>query len=147
MNLENISNVHNNKFFNYNFLVYIKRHKIGFSRVQNIQDSCQIEEIAVGGQNYSPHIAISPSNKGGRLILERGILWEDKSFVKNWKSGYYINGPIDIIAVRKDMFRLRKTFSISGGIIEKFELSDLDALDSKVVIEKFEIVHNGILKL
>lgn len=147
MNLGNLSDAHNNKFFNYNFLVYIQKNKVGFSKVQNIQSSCQVEEIAVGGMNYSPHIAISPSNKGGRLIFERGICWGDTQFMKKWKVGYYINGPIDIVAIKKGTATLRKTFSISGGIIEKFELSDFDALDSKILIEKFEIVHNGISKL
>lgn len=152
MELEDVLSPHRNKFLNHNFLVYINTNKIGFSKVQNIQESCQIEEIAVGGQNFYPHIAVSPSNKAGRLILEKGLVWDDTTFMNKWKVGYYINEPINIVAIRRDGARLdrwtmiEKTFSISGGIIEKFELSDFDALDSKIVIERFEIVHNGILR-
>lgn len=132
-------------FTNYQFLVYVKNSKLRFSKVSNIEQEIEMEEFAVGGLNGAPHIAVAPSKKSGRLVLEQGVVILDKD-VKGWRAGYYLNGPIDIFVSGNSMKRLLpKHYSISGGLIVKWELSSLDAMGSEVLVQKFEIAHDGLV--
>ena len=130
---------------NYQFYVYVKNSKLRFSKVSNIERETELEEFAVGGSNQSPHIAGAPVKRGGRLILEQGVILKDTD-TKNWKAGYYLKGPIDIFVYnRANQADFSKHYSINWGIIAKWELNSLDAMGSEILIQKFEIAHNGLI--
>lgn len=140
----------------YNFQVYIQDKAFGFSKISNIEQEQEVEEFSIGGLNGGPWIAISPNKKSGRLILERGICSSDQE-IKKWRAGYYIKGPITIIAYKekmvtaeqKNLMRQKSTdefiqYHIPAGIIVKCEVSPLDASQSELLIQKVEIAHTGL---
>lgn len=129
---------------NYQFHVYIKNDKVAFSKISNIEQEQEIEEFVVGGMNRSPHIAAVPSKKGGRLILEHGVVLKNDNISK-WKAGYYIKDQIDIFVFNNNTKKVfAKHYHISGGMIVKWELGTLDGMGSEILIQKFEIAHNGL---
>lgn len=136
---------------NYRFRVFVGQTQIAFSKISNIQMEEELEEFLVGGINFAPHIAATPSKKGGRLIFEKGIVLVDKDISK-WRAGYHITDTIEIFVYDSqtkwvdgaNQYAFTKNYAIWGGIITKWELGDLDAMGSQVLIQKFEIAHTGI---
>lgn len=129
----------------YQFQVYVKKNVLKFSKISNIEQECEVEEFSVGGINGAPHMSMAPSKKSGRLILERGVVLKEDD-IGMWRAGYYLQGPIDIFvyhhAGQKDF---SKNYSVLGGMIVKWELTQLDAMSSELLIQKFEIAHCGFL--
>lgn len=137
-------------FRSYNFQVFIQDKAFGFSKISNIEQEQEVEEFSIGGLNGGPWIAISPNKKAGRLILERGVCSSDQE-IKKWRAGYYIKGPITIIANKEKNSAAEQRnsgefiqYHIPAGIIVKCEVSPLDANQSELLIQKIEIAHTGL---
>ena len=129
---------------NFSFRVYINNQEFGFSKVTNLEGEQEIEEFQVGGMNQAPHIAGSPNKKAGRLILEKGKCFSSmQQPIKKWRPGYRIKGLIDVyIYDRSGAFA--GSYGINGGLIVKWEVTGLDGLGNELMIQKFEIVHDGV---
>ncbi|SCI72109.1 conserved hypothetical phage tail region protein [uncultured Clostridium sp.] len=128
---------------NFSFRVFIGNQEFGFSRVTNLEQEQEIEEFQVGGMNYAPHIAVSSNKKSGRLILEKGKCVKGQSQIANWRAGYRINSLIDVYIYDKNG-KNAGSYGINGGLIVKWEVTGLDALGSELLIQKFEIAHDGV---
>lgn len=114
-----------------------------FSRVSGIEVTMEQEEIQEGGKNDRPHILLSPHRKNPPLVLERGI-----SNRGNWlngvKPGMRLGTWLKIYLLDERGEMTDKIFEIADGIVVKWELSGLDAVGNSVLVERIEIVHDGI---
>lgn len=128
---------------NFSFRVYVGSQQFAFSKVTNLEGEQEVEEFQVGGMNYAPHIAVSPNKKGGRLILEKGKCLSSMEPIKKWRPGYLIKGLIDV-CVYDRTGKFVSSYGVNNGLIVKWEVTGLDGLGNELMIQKFEIAHDGI---
>lgn len=117
---------------------------ICFSKVSGIEAAMEQEEIMEGGKNDGPHILLSPHKKHTALVLERGVLPAD-CWMSRLKPGMRLNTWLQIILLDEKLRKTKKQFWIADGTVAKWELSGLNAEGNSILIEKIEIVHDGIL--
>lgn len=132
-------------YTNNQFTVYMENKQYRFSKITNIQQEVEVEEFSVGGINYAPHIARGPAKKAGRLILEGGVAVKGKD-VPDFMPGYYLEDPVEIVVMRsayaEDSVRM---YSVIGAMIVKWELGELNASTSEILIQKMEIAYEQMV--
>lgn len=114
-----------------------------FSKVSGIEVTMEQEEIQEGGKNDGPHILLSPHKKNPPLVLERGVFLRT-SWLGKVKPGMRLGTWLVIFLLDERGRITRKAFGITDGTVVKWELSGLDATGNSVLVERIEIVHDGI---
>lgn len=75
--------------------------------------------------------------------MERGVIP-----VSHWmyrlKPGMRLGTWLQIIVMDESGLPTSRQFWIEDGIVTKWELSDLNALGNSILIERMEILHDGI---
>ena len=129
----------------YCFSVQLDSAKISFSKVSNISGSIEIDTITNGGFNDSPVVLRKPKKSPDMLVLEKGVFTtaDDIGF-SVFKEGTKINSIM--ITVMRDGKAVRM-FSASHGVIVKRQFSNLDAMESEVLLETLQIAHTGITEV
>ncbi len=134
--------IQNSLLLTSNFLVNLGDSSFSFSRIRNISDVLETESVREGGDNWHVHTLFKQLSSPQKLVLERGMLADPAGKV-----------PIDLkpgtlIARGTIMVRQRgktvKSYGFHQGIITKWELSDLDALQGNVIYQTVEITHSGL---
>lgn len=132
---------------NYRFRVVLGQQKeeICFARISGIQQGIEYEEIQEGGNNGSAVTLVVPSKKNDTLVLERGFsnnAGED-SWLRRVRPGLRLGTGLEIFVLNLEGNIIRK-FIIDDGLITKWEAGPLDAMGQDVLIEKLEIVYEGL---
>lgn len=118
--------------------------KVCFSRISGIESTLDYEEIFEGGYNVSSHLAAVPHKKHAALVLEKGAA-PKSSWVSRVKPGMKLGTWLEVVVLNKKGKETERSFRIQDGLITKWELSGLDAMKSEILIERVEIMHEGIL--
>lgn len=118
--------------------------KMRFSKVSGLECTMEYEELAEGGRNHAPHILTTPHKKHAPLVLERGIIPAESRFAK-LKPGMRLGTWLTVILLDAKGQLTSRRFWITDGIVTKREVGNLDALGNSILVERFEIVHDGIL--
>ena len=127
---------------NYDFLVYIGENSYGFSKVTGLAQEMEYEEIQEGGRNWSPVFFRKPGSKQGLLTLEHGMRTGSRNGSgPELKAGTIL---INILVFIMNKNNIVKTCAISQGIVTRIELGELNGLGKDILIEKLEIVHEGL---
>lgn len=103
----------------------------------------EYEELAEGGRNDAPHILTVPHKRHAPLVLEHGIVQKDSGFAK-WKPGMRLGTWLAVILLDAKGRTTDEKFWITDGIVTKREAGNLDAMGNSILIERFEIMHDGI---
>ena len=117
--------------------------KVCFSRVSGLERTMEFEEISEGGYNESPHLVAVPHKRHGVLVLERGMAPVD-SWSSRVRPGMWLGTWLDIVLLDEKGKQTNRRFQINDGLITKWEVSGLDAMGSQLLVEKLEIMHEGI---
>ncbi len=117
--------------------------KVCFSKISGIERSLDYEEIQEGGYNDSPHLLAVPHKKHGVLVLEKGAAVTD-SWVSRIRPGMWLGTWMDIVLLDARGNQTGRRFQIDDGLITKWEISGLNAMGSEILIERLEIMHEGI---
>ena len=117
--------------------------KVCFSKISGIESTLDYEEIYEGGYNGSPHLLAVPHKKHGPLVLEKGAAPVD-SWVNIIKPGMWLGTWMDIAVLDANGKETKRCFSIQDGLITKWEISGLNAMGSEILVERLEIMHEGI---
>lgn len=129
----------------YRFEVITKnQEKVGFMKVSGLTTEIELEEIPEGGKNDGPHLVIVPHKRHQPLVLERGI-FPKKSWIEKIKPGMMLGTWMEIFPLNSQKKRTARSFRISDGMVTKCEISGLDAMGNSILVNKIEIVHNGII--
>lgn len=115
----------------------------GFSKVSGFELTMEQEEIAEGGKNDGPHVLVAPHKKHQPLILERGVL-PVSSWLYRLKPGMRLGTWLLVAVLDAYGGMTEKRIGISDGIVTKWELSGLDAMGNSLLVEKIEILHDGL---
>ncbi|MCM1106290.1 MAG: phage tail protein [Blautia sp.] len=117
--------------------------RLRFSKISGLAYAMEYEEIAEGGRNEGPHIVTAPHKRHSPLVLEHGILPEE-SWLSKLRPGMRLGTSLTIILLDAQGNQTKRKFWVEDGIVTKWEAADLDAMGSSVLIEKFELLHDGI---
>ena len=114
-----------------------------FQSVSGLTVNLETEEIAEGGENRYKH-SLPVRTKYSNLVLKRGLLID--SGVINWCRQALENfkiKPIDLTIILLDENHLPlQTWNVVHAYPVKWEISDFNAEESKLVIESLELTYN-----
>ena len=121
-----------------------EEQRMRFSKVSGLESSMEYEELIEGGKNEAPHILTIPHKKHAPLVLEQGIIPAESRFAK-LKPGMRLGTWLTIILLDAKGELTASRFWITDGIVAKRETGNLDAMGNSILVERFEIIHDGIL--
>ncbi|WP_071434372.1 phage tail protein [Angelakisella massiliensis] len=114
--------------------------ELGFSKVGGLSGSVEYDAYLEGGGRM--HLLYRPSTSAGTITLEKGVSAVDQQVLQLLQPGIQIPGlTIDLQKNGKTV----ESYYIESGMLISWQLGDLDALSSSVVIKTFTIAHTGIL--
>ena len=131
---------HKNVVLNNGFRVDFGSRTFGFARVRNLSTALDVETIQEGGRNWSVHTLAKPLSSSQKLVLERGFLSEGEE-EPDLRIGSRIKDLTIMVMQRGE---IKKTYTIEEGIVTRWDLSDLDALQGQVIYNTIEIMHTGL---
>ncbi len=117
--------------------------RVCFLRISGIERRMDYEEIYEGGNNDAPHLAAVPHRSHVPLILERGIAPQG-SWAARLKPGMRLGTWLEVVLLDEGGRETGQTFRISDGIVTRWEIAGFDAMKSEILIERLEIMHEGI---
>lgn len=121
-----------------------EEQRMRFSKVSGLEASMEYEELMEGGKNEAPHILMIPHKKHAPLVLEHGIIPAESRFAR-LKPGMRLGTWLTIILLDAKGQLTARRFWITDGIVTKREIGNLDAMGNSILVERFEIIHDGIL--
>lgn len=126
----------------YHFRIIIDNQIMSFARLSTMERGMEYEVLQEGGNNLSPRLLPLPSRQLKTLRLERGVREKDISMEKLYPGRVIENGIslsiLDAVGIPIS------NYSITGVTVVKWELGDLDAQSSNVLLETFEMTYTGI---
>lgn len=125
------------------FQVFIENHRFAFSKVSGLGGGISKEVYAEGGGVSNPHVMRMPKTQLKAVTLERG-LQIGKQKLKNLKPGVFV--PWVQIIVIGDNGKPQYEYFLEEVWVTKWEVSGLDALNGKVLIDTFELEYVNIKK-
>ncbi len=127
---------------NSNFLVNIGSDTYSFARIKNISSTIDTEVIREGGNNWSVHTLVKPQSQSQKLILEHGFKTDSKWGPQNELGIGTRLYNVTIMVMQKGS--MKKSYYFNEGLIVRWQLSDLDALQAQITYETVEIQHTGL---
>lgn len=118
-------------------------NRLRFSKISGIEYAMEYEEIAEGGRNAGPHICAAPHKRHAPLVLEHGVV-PAESWLNMLRPGMRLGTWLAIIVLDRAGLPTPRMFWITDGIVAKWEAGGLDAMGHSVLVERFEIFHDGI---
>ncbi len=124
----------------YKFMVFINYVPLGFTKISNREIITEFETLQEGGKNDSLHYLYKPYSTEKTLVLERGEVSRGiaTSLLVKLSPGTRIEHDIIILGYNRNT-TISKVYFVSGCVVKKWSANDFDAMDSKVMVEKFEI--------
>lgn len=138
---------HGNYVPEYRFAVNLGNYdnfsKVCFSKISGLVSTLDYEEIQEGGYNASPHLLPVPHKKHGALVFEKGAA-PAESWISKLKPGMRLGTWLEIVLLDGAGKETSRRFMVEDGIVTKWEVSELNALGNNLLVEKLEIMHEGI---
>lgn len=130
----------------YQFQVFVSNIRMGFSKVTNIEESIETQAFQEGGVNDRVYSLCRPASAERTLVLERGL--GNSGQVTDLLSPRSAVGrrilPDILIMVGGRGGAVSNIYQVHGAVIKRWSLGELDALNSQVVIERFELTYETL---
>ncbi len=114
-----------------------------FLRISGVEKRMDYEEIYEGGYNDAPHLAAVPHRSHAPLVFEKGAAPRD-SWAARLRPGMRLGTWLEIVLLNESGRETGRTFRIQDGIVTRWEIAGFDAMKSEILIERLEIMHEGI---
>ncbi len=127
----------------YKFKVYIQNICLGFAKVTNIEEAIETETIQEGGVNDRVYSLRSPWKQERTMVFERGVAGRGIATVLlslRFTVGQRMPDDIVVTVSGRDD-TISKIILIHGAVVKKWSCSDLDAMSSELLIERFEVAY------
>lgn len=113
---------------------------IGFQKISGIQYGIETITYQEGGNNRCVHVFPKSSSSTGMLIMERG------RFLNNDVTNFLIGDcmPLINIYVMDNNKTILKAYIVINSIVKKWSVSDLNANESALIIDRFELEYGEI---
>lgn len=115
-----------------------------FSKISGIELAMETEEIMEGGKNDGPHLLHAPHKRHQPIVLERGVISKN-SWMSRLKPGMRLGTWLLVILLTDKGEWSGRRFGINDGTVSKWELAGLDAMGRSILVERMEIIHDGII--
>jgi hypothetical protein len=115
---------------------------MSFSKVSGIGSSAEYDVYVEGGGRMN--LLPKPKTSAGKITFEKGISVIDKKTAGIFVAGSEIHDVV--INLMKNNKKI-ESYHIESGIVESWELGELDAIHTGVAVKKFSIAHTGLQRL
>lgn len=120
--------------------------EFGFSKVSGLKREVETFTLQEGGLNDQVHILPGAVKNGGSVRLERG------SYAGEYFPFYFVgerlSAPMFIeVYCAYDQRKVDKLFALYGLVVKKWEVSDLDAGQNALLIDRFELSYENLAVL
>ena len=122
------------------FLVNLYGIELGFSKISGLSGSVEYDSYLEGGGQL--HLLYRQASSAGTITLEKGVSAVDQRVLELLRPGTSIVGIT--IELQKNV-KTVESYYIESGMLVSWQLGDLDAMSSAVVVKTFTIAHTGIL--
>ncbi len=131
-----------NLLLNSSFVVNIGTATYSFARVRNISETIEVESVREGGDNQNVHSLLKQRSAEQKIVLERGLLaGADGQTDADLRPGAVVKN-VQILVLNHGS--VKKVYYFDRGMVTRWELSGLDAMDGKIIYQTIEIVHSGL---
>ncbi len=127
---------------NSNFLVHIGSAVYSFARVKNISESIEVESVREGGDNQHVHSLLKQRSSEQKIVFERGLLADPDGQADTELQPGTLVSNVQILVMSRGA--IKKNYYFDEGLITKWEISGLDAMDGKPIYRTIEIIHSGL---
>lgn len=121
------------------FSVTLYGMELSFARVSGIGGTQEFDTYAEGGAGVV--ILPKPKTSAGTLTFERGVTSEKWAGSACFTVGVAVSG-VEISIIKHGS--VIQSYEVDDAIVTAWELGELNALASGVLIKKFTLSHNGI---
>lgn len=122
----------------YQFHVRVGKQELGFSRVSGLQRERETFTYQEGGLNDRVRLLPGPARNAGTLRLERGVYYGE--YFPFYLEGERLDVPVTVeVWAERPQPKPAKIYTLTGVIIKKWEVGDLDAMQNAILIDKFEL--------
>ncbi len=137
-----MSDIHSSLLLNSNFIVQIGSVSFSFARVRNISESIEVESVREGGDNQNVHSLLRQRSAEQKIIFERGLIaGSDGEADEDLRPGAVVTN-VQILVM--DHGSIKKNYYFDRGLITRWELSGLDAMEGRPIYRTIEITHSGL---
>lgn len=131
---------HEKLVLNYRFRVLIENKSLSFARISRMGMEREAEILAEGGHSQGGDLRAVVPKRPGTLRMESGVCSRDYSDLKNLRPGIFLPQGIVIIVLGSDG-NPAVQYATGQAFVTKWEVSDLDAEQGKILIDTFEIAY------
>ncbi len=122
----------------FQFHVRLDDLEFGFSKVSGLSREIEPVLYQEGGLNDRVHVLPGPVKSCGTVRLERGVYQGER--VPFYLVGVKLNVPMRIEVWKQDSPKNGgKVFTLTGLVVKRWEVSDLDALQNSLLIDRFDL--------
>lgn len=132
------------------FMVTLGIFVTSFSSVTNIERAIEYDTIQEGGVNDHVHTWPKPTGQQHRLIFEKGAARFNPFYTADGPNGviklgqrFPMGGTIIIMDGNID-FLPRRIYTFDNPTVVRWEVSSLSGSDASVIIDRLEVVHDGL---
>lgn len=122
----------------YQFHVRVGEQEFGFSRVSGLQRERETFQYQEGGLNDRVHLLPGPARNSGVLRLERGAYFGE--YFPFYLAGERLGWPVTVeVWTERPEPKPAKVYTLTGVVVKKWEVGDLDAMQNAILIDRFEL--------
>lgn len=126
------------------FDVVIGPYILGFSKVQGLKSQVMLTPIREGGVNDRVHMLPAPVQQNGKAVFERG--WRGFTSLESFllKPGKRIDMDVAVVVYNEWNIPAGELRLLAPVVVESWELGDISAKDSAVIVKRLTLIHSGI---
>lgn len=131
---------HETLVLNYRFQVLIENKSLSFARISGMGMDREAEILPEGGHSQGGYLRTAAPKQHKTLRMESGICSRESSDLKNLRPGIFLPQGIIIIVKGRDGNPAVK-YATEQAFVTKWDVSDLDAEQGKILVDTFEIAY------
>lgn len=130
----------NRLFLAFNFEICTKYGRFRASKVKNIEQAVEVEEVREGGANEVVYSLVKPVQNGKKLVFERGLCEEYTNLRMDRLLGVRQEEPLTICIYDRTGAKIVRNYCVEGWMVTKWETSDLDSgMTGGILLEMVEM--------
>ncbi len=134
--------ISNSLLLNSNFIVHIGTASFSFARVRNISESIEVESVREGGDNQNVHSLLKQRSSEQKIVFERGLLADAEGNEDAELRPGAVVSNVQIFVMSHGA--VKKNYYFDRGLVTRWELSGLDAMEGRAIYKTIEITHSGL---
>lgn len=130
----------------YQFHVRVGPMEFGFSEVSGLGRERDVFTCQEGGLNDRVHLLPGPARSAGTLRLKRGAYYGE--YFPFYLVGERLEVPVRVeVWAERPQPRPAKIYLLTGVVVKKWEVGNLNALGNEVLIDAFELGYENLAVL